>query len=52
MGLSHMCISILLSYNGSDVEHITANAAIAFFVIVSILDAASGRNMVFYANQR
>lgn len=50
MGLSHMCISILLSYNGSDVEHITANAAIAFFVIVSIFHERLD-NTIFYANQ-
>lgn len=38
MGLSLMCISILLSFNGTDKERITANASIAFFVIVSIVN--------------
>lgn len=35
MGFSHMCISILLSFNGTDKEQATANASIAFFTIVS-----------------
>lgn len=34
MGFSHMCISILLSFNGTDKEKATANASIAFFTIV------------------
>ena len=35
MGLSHMAIAILLSYNGTDKEKITAMTSIAFFTIVS-----------------
>ena len=35
MGLSMMCIAILLSFNGTSKERVTANASIAFFVTVS-----------------
>ena len=35
MGLSMMCIAILLSFNGTSKETVTANASIAFFVTVS-----------------
>lgn len=35
MGLSMMCVAILLSYHGTSKERVTANASIAFFVTVS-----------------
>ena len=35
MGLSMMCVAILLSFKGKPQERITANASIAFFVTVS-----------------
>jgi len=41
MGLSMMCVAILLSFNGTDKERITANASIAFFVTVSCYSEAS-----------
>jgi MFS family permease len=41
MGLSMMCISILLSFNGTDKEQVTANASIAFFVTVSFVSTIS-----------
>ncbi|KAK5942454.1 hypothetical protein PMZ80_005019 [Knufia obscura] len=41
MGLSMMCVAILLSFNGTDKERITANASIAFFVTYMISFGAS-----------
>jgi MFS family permease len=35
MALSMMCVAILLSFNGTSKERVTANASIAFFVTVS-----------------
>jgi hypothetical protein len=36
MAFSMMIIAILLSFNGTDKERVTANASIAFFVIVGL----------------
>lgn len=43
MGLSHMCISIILSFEGTDKARITGYASIAFFTIVSTYNTAWGQ---------